>query len=89
MSKSNNPDHLHPDECDVIVGYCPRTDRCFATNITAGRSVYVLNPSQWLLSLDDVFGTGPGNEFRTGPANAPVTQPKDWRPESGDLEIHS
>jgi PD-(D/E)XK endonuclease len=48
---------LKPDECDVIMGYCPVTDDCYIAKVTGARE-YRVGDEQKVASLDAIFDCG-------------------------------
>lgn len=56
---------LRPEDCDLVVAYCPTTDRCFAIRVT-GRTDYPIGLDDQLNSLEAILLAGPGN----GPENS-------------------
>lgn len=55
---------LRPNECDIIVGYCPATDDCYFAKVN-GSVEYKAQPQDRLDSLLQIFGVAPG----MGPEN--------------------
>lgn len=45
---------LQPHECDIIIGYCPKTDDCYASRVS-GAVEYRVSPADRLVSIDQIF----------------------------------